>query len=478
MDQVLNNSEVMAALFEHCITYSNKKQQYTEGNRNNYIYYLANNCRRRKMNLDLVIRLCRRRFDLPIEELEETIKSAFKNSDKEKPQKKRTTNVHLIESFLKARYQFRFNEITNRIEFCRIDSRQFKDMTDLEENTIFCEILKSGIKCGMSKMRAVIYSNFSSAYNPFKEYFESLPVWEDKRDYIELLGNTVKTTTQQLWQKFFKKWVVASVASALNDAVVNHTILILQGPQGIGKTTWLMNLVPTELRKYVFCGTVKPADKDTIINLSECFVIILDELENLNRSELGSFKEIVTKPAIRIRAPYGRHSETRVRRANFAGSVNNKQFLTDTTGSRRFLTFEALEISNQHGIDLKMVFAQGLFLLNQDFKFWLDPEETEQISLHNEQFIFKTSEEEMLLKYYKNMDDSLKPQYLMTTEIAQQLSEKCRLAVNNSVIRARGSALHKNKFERIKRKNRYVYAVYSRSVEEIDMDMKESGETN
>lgn len=53
-----------------------------------------------------------------------------------------------------------------------------------------------------------------------------------------------------------------------------------------------------------------PGNKDTLIHLVECMLINLDELENLNRTEIGSLKELITKNQIRIRRPYGHNNET------------------------------------------------------------------------------------------------------------------------------------------------------------------------
>jgi len=100
------------------------------------------------------------------------------------------------------------------------------------------------------------------------------------------------------------------------------------GAQGIGKTTWMEKLCPSILRPYLFSGTINPNNKDTLIHLAECMLINMDELENMNRTEIGTLKEIITKSAIRIRRSYGHNNESLTRRASFMGSVNTSLFLT------------------------------------------------------------------------------------------------------------------------------------------------------
>ena len=153
------------------------------------------------------------------------------------------------------------------------------------------------------------------------------------------------------------------VGCVLDDKVINHTVIVFSGKQGLGKTTWVERLVPKQLKEYLFSGTINPNNKDTLVQLAECMLINLDELENLNRSEIGSLKEIITKTQIRMRKAYGHNNETMPRRASFAGSVNTAQFLNDSTGSRRFLCFELEGIKYQHSVDINMAFSQALFLV-------------------------------------------------------------------------------------------------------------------
>ena len=162
---------------------------------------------------------------------------------------------------------------------------------------------------------------------------------------------------------------MALVASGLEESVVNHCVLILQGGQGIGKTTFLLGLIPPALGEYVYSGTLNPADKDTMIHLSETLLINLDELETLTKYKEGALKEIITKSEIRIRRPYGRFSEKLIRRASLCGSVNDGAVLQDPTGSRRFLIHSVKSIQYNHRVDMDQVFSQALHLYTSGFQY-------------------------------------------------------------------------------------------------------------
>jgi len=385
---------------------------------------------------------------------------------KKKPANEKTKSnlFDKIEKYLENYYTLRYNVVTGKIEVQRKGHVKYEPMTDYFENTIFRKLHKSNINVSMAKLRCILQSDFCKCYDPFKEYFEGLPEWDEKTDYIKQLAETVKTTQNELWLKFFQKWIVAVVASLLDAFVVNHTAIIFSGAQGIGKTTWLEKLCPPELSDYLFSGTINPNNKDTLIQLVECMFINMDELENMNRTEIGTLKEIITKSAIRIRRPYGHNNDNLTRRASFMGSVNTSQFLNDSTGSRRFLCFEAIEILYQHNVDLKMVYAQAFYLWKNNFCYYFDKEESTLISGNNEKYQIHTVEEELLLVYFKPVNKNECNSFLTTTQILSKLTNN----MSNGSLISLGKALKKHGFLKAKKGGVYVWAVNENTPDEID----------
>ena len=305
-----------------------------------------------------------------------------------------------------------------------------------------------------------------------------MPTYDEKTDYITQLANTITTTKQELWQQCFKKWLVAMVGCVLDDKVINHTVIVFSGKQGLGKTTWVEKLVPKQLKEYLFSGTINPNNKDTLVQLSECMLINLDELENLNRSEIGSLKKIITKTQIRMRKAYGHNNETMPRRASFAGSVNTAQFLNDSTGSRRFLCFELEGIKYLHDVDINLAFSQALFLFKSGFRHWFDQEEIKHITENNEQYQLHSPEEELLLTWFEPIEREKAILFLNASQIAAKLAEKTKINITDGTINKIGKALKKHNFIRISIKTGYVYAVKELSYEEVDTKNKELSEKN
>ena len=396
----------------------------------------------------------------------------FSDEDEEQP-----SYIDKLEMFLNNRYNFRYNKVLGKLEFKTLKATKWKPMTDFSENSILREILKAKVKCSINSLRNLLHSDYCEMFDPFEVYFENLSNNHDETDYITMLADTVTTTKQDLWRICFKKWFVAMVACVLDEKQVNQTVIVFSGKQGLGKTTWIEKLMPKQLKEYIFSGTINPSNKDTLIHLAECMLINLDELENLNRSEIGSLKEIITKTHIRMRKAYGHNNENMPRRASFAGSVNTAQFLNDTTGSRRFLCFEVEHIEYTHEIDINKVYAQALQLHKSGFRHWFNQEEIKEINANNEQYQLRSPEEELLLTWFKVVDKEKANAFLNTTQIAVKLAERAKLNITDGTVHKLGKALKKHDYLRLKRNGSYVYALYENTFDEMESEKRLEAQT-
>ncbi|MES2851936.1 MAG: VapE domain-containing protein [Bacteroidota bacterium] len=483
------------AIYNHCIKFTEKKVQYIEGSRNVFVHQLACNLNRKGVSLQEALGYILTDFGYDEKEVTQAVNSAYGNihefgknekfeapkkvkgkkdfsitdtTDEDDEDKPKPTQIDRLELFLSNKYIFRHNIVSGKLEFQYFGKKKWNVMNDFIENSMLRECLKARIRTNISSLRNLLNSDFCPLYNPFEDYFFNLPSYDEKTDYITELANTITTTKQDLWQQCFKKWLVAMVGCVLDDKVINHTVIVFSGKQGLGKTTWVEKLVPKPLKEYLFSGTINPNNKDTLVQLSECMLINLDELENLNRSEIGSLKEIITKTQIRMRRAYGHNNETMPRRASFAGSVNTAQFLNDSTGSRRFLCFELEGIQYQHKVDINMAFSQALFLFKSDFRHWFDQEEIKSITLNNEQYQLHSPEEELLLTWFEPCEREKANSFLNASQIAAKLAEKAKINITDGTINKLGKALKKHNFIRLKKNGIAVYALIENTWEEVD----------
>lgn len=498
-------------LYEHCVRFTEKKESYINGNRNNFVHLLACNLNRKGVPLPTAMGYILSDYGYDANEVMTTVNSAYKNvvehnksnlsnspkgeiseqslgnksseEDSEEEEEK-PSFIDRLENFLNFRYNFRYNIVSGKLEYKTLSVGKnsspsgrlggaWKPVTDFVENSFLREILKAKVKCNINTLRNLLHSDYCQQYDPFKDYFDTLVNNENQFDYITQLANTITTTQQDLWQICFKKWFVAMVACVINDKAINQTVIVFSGKQGLGKTTWIEKLVPKPLRDYMFSGTINPNNKDTLIHLAECMLINLDELENLNRTEIGTLKELITKTHIRMRKAYGHNNETLPRRASFAGSVNTAQFLNDTTGSRRFLCFEVIHIEYIHNLDINLAYAQARELYTEGFRYWFNQEEIKEINQNNEQYQIKSPEEELLLTWFDIADRETANNFLNTTQIATKLAERAKLNLTDGTVMKLGKALKKHGYLRLSKKNGYVYAVKELTWDEVEQKNKE-----
>jgi len=461
----------------------NKKQLYTKGNRNNYIYSLLCKLRRRKMGEAEAERLCLRHFELDEEELSTIVKSAYKQGIREMKQeeKERRTQdaegnrkeaIWLIEDFITARNELRFNVVTNQTEIrCKRDGKEFEPMTDYEENSILRELLQNGHKITPSLLHNMLNSDLAERHDPFADYFDHLPEWDGKTDYIGRLAAMVITTQAEHWEVCFRKWLVAMVAGWLHPEVVNHTVLVLIGKQGIYKTTWSLKLMPPELKRYRYSGVVDTHTKDGKFTMAQCGLINFEEIENLDRKELNRFKALITQSVINERDFYGRNKEYMIRRASIIASGNNKDILTDMTGNRRWLCFEVLDIATPEKANMMYegVYAQAKALLDSGFRYWFDKKEMKALNKQNKAFILRSVEEEQLAVWFRKPEEGEAYLLMTATQIMGKMIQWVHTPMSVSRV---GRALKAAEYERQDlRANVKVYKV----VEIEYTDVKKQG---
>ena len=381
-------------------------------------------------------------------------------NDDRKPKKRKSVAEKQAEiEQLLSNLPIRHNEVSGRPEILDKGAKDFRPMEDRDFNSIFRHLCNNNIGVQINNLFSLLQSDFIPKFNPFKDYFNNLPKW-DGTDYLSILLRTIRTTNDELWKRVAKKWIIAMVASALDNKTINHTVLVLVGRQGCGKTSWLNRLLPKALESYVYNGAINPNNKDTLLMLATSLLINMDELEALNRSEIGALKALITMPDIRLRKAYGRYTEYLPHVASFSASINDPSFLRDHTGNRRWLPFTVKSIDYMHDLDMDKVYSQLFHLYKSGEKYWFSPTEIEEINAHNEQYALQSMEEETLLMKYVPCTKEEADFNATTSQIAEYLFDnKPKFSINPSVINSLGKALRKHGFCRFKKNGNQVYAV-------------------
>ena len=293
---------------------------------------------------------------------------------------------------------------------------------------------------------------------------------------VDVVDNN--TPADHLWRLCFKKWFVAMVASWMYDEVVNHTVLVLVGRQGIYKTTWLEHLIPPALRAYSsklpLSGQIT---KDDRLRLCENGMLNMDELDAMCGREMNIVKSLLTSTDVNERAAYGRLKERRVRLASFCASTNNREFLTDITGNRRWLPFEVESIQNPFYTTLpyELMYAEAVYLVKHDFNYWFDMEEIGVLEEHNEHFRVQDNEEQLLPILF-DVPAEGKGEFMTTAQISERLvtygNIKKPIALSQ-LGKVMLSAGYTSKRQRIGKSVVRGWLVYQRVASEIDANKRQ-----
>lgn len=236
-----------------------------------------------------------------------------------------------------------FDEFSNRIyvigKLPWDSSGKHRDWKDTDDAGLRCYLEMVYQITGVTK----IYDGFSlycekHKVNLVQEYLRGLPAWDgvprlDKL-FIDYLGAADTPYTRAV----ARKSLTAAVARAMQPGVKYDTMPILVGSQGIGKST-LLRLLGADW----FNDSLNTFEgKEACEMIQGSWIIELQELNGLNRSEENAVKQFLSKTDDIYREPYGRRTGRYPRRCVFFGTTNDDEFLRDKTGARRFLPIDCM----------------------------------------------------------------------------------------------------------------------------------------
>lgn len=446
---------------------------YERGHRNEYISSALYTLNKYGVPLEEALAWAQERFaDFGSSQVESIVQSVYRNTDEHgtlRLVRKQSQNATMdeIEEFVRSQAQVRKNVITERREIWFNEEKNYRDLTDKDENTLWVRAGKAGILCPPRTFQMVMNSEFVDDYNPLADYLRNLPPWDGTTDYIGRLAATVRTTTPGQFLPYFRKWFVGVVASLLEPLQVNHEILVLIGPQGYYKTTWFNRLLPSELNRYFYTKTNSSRmTKDDQFTLAEFALICFEEIDSMKQAELNQLKAMITMPTVNERAAYARNKSHRPHIASFCGTGNNIYFLNDPTGNRRWLPFEIVEIVNPYTyqIPYKELYAQALSLYRGGFEYWFSQEEIIQLNLHNRHFEMPDLEEELILKYYRKPKPGEQGRFASTADILQRINAMIKVPLSPVRI---GMIMKKLGFDICRQKHIRGYKVKELTAEEI-----------
>ena len=173
------------------------------------------------------------------------------------------------------------------------------------------------------------------AYHPIREYFASLPAWDGVERVDTLLIDYLGATDTTYTRAVMRKTMCAAVARIEQPGTKFDHILVLNGPQGIGKSTFFAKLGGKWFSDSLTISDMR--DKSAAEKLQGYLILELGELAGIKKMDVETVKSFVSRNDDKYRPSYGTTVESHPRQCVIVGSTNCESgFLRDITGNRRF----------------------------------------------------------------------------------------------------------------------------------------------
>ncbi|HNQ67815.1 MAG TPA: BT4734/BF3469 family protein [Bacteroidales bacterium] len=372
-----------------------------------------------------------------------------------------TSNKFIItEEYLSKNFDLRYNVISNKFEYKKKLGSEWEEMN---ENNMFIKLQKDNINISLNHLIALLRSDFVLKYHVFREYFDNLPEWDGTTDYILHLSSYLITQDRERLDRHFKKWLVRAVKTAIDDHYFNKQAFVLVSmKQNSGKSTFCRFLCPAELKDYITESI--STDKDSLIAITENFLINLDELSQADKAEINTFKSMFSKEKVKARLTYDKRPTVHSRRASFIGSTDRWEFLTDENGSVRWLCFEIESINWNYSqeVDIDKVWSQAYHLLTKvRFEFELTADEIKENDSINKKFQVSTPERDLLMKFFAPANEQ-NGEFKTATDLLEFITE--RTSINLSPVKI-GKELRFLGFERVSKRAEVQVPSYGYYVE-------------
>lgn len=175
------------------------------------------------------------------------------------------------------------------------------------------------------------------AFNPVKEYLDNLPKWDGVKRLENIFIKYLDADDNDYTREVTRKWFAAAVARIYEPGIKFDNIIVLDGKQGVGKSTIIKSLVDPEY----FSDSLQLSDMDDNKKAGEklqgFWIVEIQELAGMKKADIEKVKGFISSTDDKYRASYGHHVERHPRKCVIFATVNGEQgYLRDLTGNRRF----------------------------------------------------------------------------------------------------------------------------------------------
>lgn len=364
-----------------------------------------------------------------------------------------------LENFLTVRYDFRYNLLTEQTEYAEKGCPDFR-MVDVRMQNTFCmDAQAQGIGCWDKDVNRLLVSRRIREFHPFIHYVQELPLWDGKDRVTEL---ACRVSDKPLWINGFHRWMLGMVAQwmGMEGQCANAVApLLVSTEQGRCKSTFCSLLLPPELQRFYI-------DKFDINSVSGCEqklssfgLINMDEFDRYSAKAMATLKNLMQLKKPNFRKAHRSYYSQMPRIASFIGTSNQKELLTDVSGSRRFLCVEVAKKIDCTPPEHTQLYAQLKAELLAGERFWFFAEEEREIQQSNRSFYRQMPEQELFFRCFRLPESEDEGERLSATEIFCRMQKRFPAAFRGSNASAMGKQLAALGVEKVRTKMCSVYRV-------------------
>lgn len=240
------------------------------------------------------------------------------------------------------------------------------------------------------------------SYNPVMEYMErAAENWDGRKRINQMLQVYLGADDNPLISKIAEMWLVGAVAKVYDPFVKFDYVLDLVGGQGVGKTSLLQKLGGA----WYTDSVTDFANKDNYDIMLKSLIVNDDEMVASNRMSFAETKAFISKTSLRFRKPYMKRTEEFAKNFVLARTTNQKEYLKDKTGERRFLSVMA-DTSRQkkHPMEIEpetieQIWGEAVTIYKAGADLMFDKETEERLEIYREKFMYRDEVELQVLEY-------------------------------------------------------------------------------
>ncbi len=241
------------------------------------------------------------------------------------------------------------------------------------------------------------------AYHPIREFIESLPEWDKVPRVDTLLVDYLGASDTAYVRAVTRKTLCAAISRVLRPGCKFDSMLVLNGPQGVGKSTLIAKLAGEWFSDSLNLGDTK--DKTAAEKLQGYWILEIGELAGLKKAEVETLRSFLSRQNDIYRAAFGKRATPHLRQCVFFGTTNAESgYLRDTTGNRRFWPVKTPGNGNKQSWNLTheeilQIWAEALVYVRQGEKLYLSAE-MDALAKDEQREAMESDEREGLVREY------------------------------------------------------------------------------